>query len=144
MAVAPQADPDPGKALADMTDHPLDQGQDLAAARRRRLPQHGQDQPAAGVEDVDRKEAPVIVIGVELAQFLLAVDPIEALVEIKGEMMGHNRKAVAVEFQHRLTHAIELRPPRQVLDARDGRLRAQRPTRDRRPVQRHLEGGIVP
>ena len=85
MAVAPQADPDPRKALADMTDHPLDQRQDLAAARRRRLPQHGQDQPAAGVEDVDRKEAPVIVIGVELAQFLLAMNPIEALVEIKSD-----------------------------------------------------------
>ena len=117
VAVAPQADPDPRNALADMTDHPLDQGQDLAAARRRRLPQHGQDQPPAGVEDVDRTEAPVIVIGVELAPFLLAVDPIEALVEIQGEMTGHNRKAVAIELQHRLTHAIELRPPRQVLDA---------------------------
>jgi hypothetical protein len=112
-----------------MADHPLDQRQDLAAARRGGLPQHGQDQPAAGVEDVDRQEAPVIVIGVELAQFLLA--PIEALVEIKGEMMGHNRKAVAIELQHRLTHAIELRPLRQVLDARDGRLRAQRRARDR-------------
>jgi len=53
-------------------------------ARRRRLPQHGHDQPAAGVEDVDRQK--VIVIGVELAQFLLAVDPIEALVEIQGEV----------------------------------------------------------
>ena len=82
MAVAPQADPDPGKALADMTDHPLDQGQDLAAARRHRLPQHGQDQPAAGVEDVDWQK--VIVIGVELAQFLLA--PIKAFIEIKGQM----------------------------------------------------------
>jgi hypothetical protein len=51
-------------------------------ARRRRLPQHGHDQPAAGVEDVDRQK--VIVIGVELAQFLLA--PIEALVEIQGEV----------------------------------------------------------
>ena len=65
-------------------------------------------------------------------------------VEIKGEMTGHNRKAVAIEFQHRLAHAIEVRPLRQVFDARDGRLRAQRRPRDRRPVQRHLEGGIVP
>ncbi|HSJ75309.1 MAG TPA: hypothetical protein VK899_03875 [Gemmatimonadales bacterium] len=144
MAVAPQADPDPRKARADVADHPLHQGHDLAAARRGGLPQHGQDQPPAGVEDVDRQEAPVIIVGVELAQFLFAVDPIEALVEIQGEMMGHNRKAVAVELQHRLAHAIELRPPRQVLDARDGRLRAQRRTRNRRPVQRHLEGGIVP
>jgi hypothetical protein len=84
VAVAAQPDPGPRKALADMTDHPLDQGQDLAAARRRRLPQHGHDQPAAGVEDMDRQKAPVIVIGVELAQFLLA--PIEAFVEIQGEV----------------------------------------------------------
>ena len=58
--------------------------------------------------------------------------------------MGHNRKAVAIQVEHRLSHAIELRPPRQVFDARDGRLRAQRRPRDRWPVQRHLEGGIVP
>jgi hypothetical protein len=143
VAVAAQTDPDTGKALPDMIDYSLDQGQDLAAARRCRLPQHGQDQPAAGVEDVDRQETPVIVIGIELAQFLLAVDPIEALVEIKGEMTGRNRKAVAIELQHRLAHAIEVRPPRQVLDAGNSRLRAQRRTRDRRPVQRHLEGRIV-
>ena len=84
VAVAAQTDPDPGEPLAQMADHPFHQGQDLAAARRRRLPQHGHDQPAAGVEDVDRQK--VIVIGVELAQFLLAVDPIEALVEIQGEV----------------------------------------------------------
>jgi hypothetical protein len=92
---------------------------------------------------VDRQEAPIIVIGVELAQFLLAVNPIEAFIEIQGEVAGDDRETVAIQVEHRLTHAIELRPPRQVLDARDGRLRAQRWTRDRRPVQRHLEGGIV-
>jgi len=35
---------------------------------------------------VDWQEAPVIVIGVELAQFLLAVDPIKAFIEIQGEV----------------------------------------------------------
>ena len=143
MAVAAQADPDPGEPLADMTDHPLDQSQDLAAARRRRLPQHGHDQPAAGVEDMDRQETPIIVIGVELAQLLLAVDPIEAFVEIQGEVAGDDRETVAIEVEHRLGHAIELRAPRHVLDAGDGRLRAQRRPRDRWPVQRHFEDGIA-
>ena len=122
MAVAPQADPDPRKALADMTDHPLDQRQDLAAARRRRLPQHGHDQPAAGVEDVDRQKAPIIVVGVELAQLLLAVDPIKAFIKIQGEVAGNDREAIAIEVEHRLGHAIEFRAPRHVLQAGDGRL----------------------
>ena len=143
MAVAPQADPDPGKPLAKMADHPLDQGQDLAAARRRRLPQHGHDQPAAGVEDVDRQKAPVIVIGVELAQLLLAVDPIKAFIEIQGEVAGGDRETIAVQVEHRLGHAIEFGAPRHVLDAGDGRLRAQCRSRDRWPVQRHLEDGIA-
>jgi hypothetical protein len=143
VAVAPQADPDPRKALADMTDHPLHQGQDLAAARRRRLPQHGQHQPAAGVEDMDRQKAPVIVVGIELAQFLLAVDPIEAFVEIKGEVAGDDRETVAIEVEHCLGHAIEFRAPRHVLDAGDGRLGAQGRSGDRWPVQRHFEDGIA-
>ena len=142
MAVAPQADPDPGKALAQMADYPLHQGQDLAAARRRRLPQHGHDQPAAGVEDVDRQKAPVIVIGIELAQFLFAMDPIEAFVEIQGKVAGDDRETVAIEVEHR--HAIEFRAPRHVLDAGDGRLRAQGRSRDRGPVQCHFEDGIAP
>ena len=120
MAVAAQTDADPGKALADMTDHPFHQGQDLAAARRRCLPQHGQDQPAAGVEDMDRQKAPVIVIGIELAQFLFAMDPIKAFIEIKGQMAGDDRKAVAIQVEHR--HAIEFRAPRHVLQAGDSRL----------------------
>ena len=97
MAVAAQTDPDPGEPLAQMADHPLDQGQDLAAARRRRLPQHGHDQPAAGVEDVDRQKAPIIVVGVELAQLLLAVNPIKAFVEIQGEVAGDDRETVAIQ-----------------------------------------------
>src|SRR3954465_6042592 len=52
VAVAAQTGTDPGEALAPRADSPLHQGQDLAAARRRRLPQHGHDQPAAVVEDV--------------------------------------------------------------------------------------------
>jgi hypothetical protein len=92
VAVAAQADPDPGEPFAQMADHPLHQGQDLAAARRRRLPQHGHDQPAAGVEDVDRQK--VIVIGIELAQFLFA--PIKAFIKIKGQMAGDNRETVTV------------------------------------------------
>ena len=38
--------------------------------------------PAAGVEDVDWQK--VIVIGIELAQFLFA--PIKAFIKIKGQM----------------------------------------------------------
>ena len=125
MAVAAQTDPDPGEPLAQMADHPFHQGQDLAAARCRCLPQHGHDQPAAGVEDVDRQKAPVIVIGIELAQFLFAMDPIKAFIKIKGQMAGDDRETVAIQVEHRLGHAIELRAPRHVLDAGDGRLRAQ-------------------
>jgi len=143
VAVAAQTDADPGKALADMTDHPFHQGQDLAAARRRCLPQHGQDQPAAGVEDMDRQKAPVIVIGIELAQFLFAMDPIEAFVEIQGEVVGDDRETVAIQVEHRLGHAIEFRAPRHVLDAGDGWLRAQGRSRDRWPVQCHFENGIA-
>jgi hypothetical protein len=116
--VAVAAQTDPGKPLAQMADHPFHQGQDLA--RCRCLPQHGQDQPAAGVEDVDWQKAPVIVIGIELAQFLLA--PIKAFIEIKGQIAGDDRKAVAIQVEHRLGHAIEFRAPRHVLQAGDGRL----------------------
>ena len=38
--------------------------------------------PAAGVEDMNRQK--VIVIGIELAQFLFA--PIKAFIKIKGQM----------------------------------------------------------
>src|SRR3712207_383042 len=61
--------------------------------------------PAAGVEDVDRQK--VIVIGIELAQFLFAMDPIEAFVEIQGEVVGDDRETVAIQVEHR--HAIEFR-----------------------------------
>jgi hypothetical protein len=142
VAVAAQTEADPGKPLAQMADHPFHQGQDLAAARCRCLPQHGQDQPAAGVEDMNRQKAPVIVIGIELAQFLLAMDPIKAFIKIKGQMAGDDRKAVAIQVEHR--HAIEFRAPRHVLQAGDGRLWAERRPRNRRSVQRHLEDGVVP
>src|SRR3954447_23280709 len=116
----------------------------LAAQSRSQRHQTGHPTVADRPTELSRyKEAPVIVTGVELAQFLLAVHPIKALVEIQGEMTGRNREAVAIKLQHRLAQAIEVRSPRQVLDARDGRLRAQRRTGDRRPVQRQLEDGIL-
>ena len=105
---------------------PVSPGSGSRGRSCRCLPQHGQDQPAAGVEDMDRQKAPVIVIGIELAQFLLAMDPIKAFIKIKGQMAGDDRKAVAIQVEHRLGQAIEFRAPRHVLQAGDGRLRAER------------------
>ena len=87
MAVAAQTDP--GEPLAQMADHPFHQGQDRSVS----LPAAART-PAAGVEDMNRQKAPVIVRGIELAQFLFA--PIKAFIKIKGQMAGDNRETVTV------------------------------------------------
>ena len=87
--------------------------------------QQGGDGAALAVEDDDRLEAAFILVGVEQAQLLAAMDGIEGVVDVECDAAWHLAEAVAVETDHGLAHAQQLARPQQVLEARDGWLRTQ-------------------
>jgi len=125
-------------------------GADQAAQKAARLApggaaggaqQGGHGAPLA-VEDDDRLEAIFIIVGVEQAELLTAMDGIEGVVDVEGDAAWDLAEAVAVEADHGLAHAQQLARPRQFLEARDGRLRTQRGTA-RQAAEGELEGRVV-
>jgi hypothetical protein len=104
--------------------------------------QHGGDGAALAVEHDDRLEAVLVVVGVEEPQLLLAMDGVEGVVDIQHDTPWHLPEAAAVEPDHGPRHAQQGPCPRQVLQARDGRLRAERVT-TRQMIQRQLEDRVM-
>jgi cytochrome b len=72
MPVAAQQDLDPRPVRADRPDQPAQMRGDLAALRPLRRAQHRGHEPAGAVEDHDRLEAVLVVVGVEQPQLLTA------------------------------------------------------------------------
>jgi hypothetical protein len=68
------------------------------------------------------------VVGVEEPQLLPAMDRVEGVVHVQDDPAWHLAEAGAVERDHGAGHAQQRPRPRQVLQARDGRLRAERGT----------------
>ncbi len=82
-------------------------------------------------------------MGVEQPQLLPAVDGIEGVVDGEHDAMRHLPEAAAVEPHHGARHPQQRPHVRQVLEPRDGRLRAERVAVGR-TIQRELEDRIVP
>jgi hypothetical protein len=124
VAVAAQGDPDRRPVGPDAADHAPEQGQDLPAARAFGGTQDRRDQPAAGVEDHDRLEAVLVVVGVEQLELLGAVGGVEGVVQIEHDPVRNLRERGAVLVDQRLGHAVKIRARRQVLEPGHRRLRA--------------------
>ena len=71
------------------------------------------------------------------------MDGIEGVVDVERDAAWHLAEAGAVEPDHGLAHAQQVTRPRQVLEPRDGRLRAQRGP-IRQPAEGELESRVVP
>ena len=91
-----------------------------------------------------------VIMGVEQPKLLAAVDGVEGVVDVERDPLRHPPERGAIEIDHGPAHAQQRPLARQVLQPRDGRLRAQRAAR-RRLIQRHPEhriepqaGGVVP
>lgn len=146
MAVGADQNLHPRPGGADRAHQPAQAGADLGAGGAAGGAQHGGDGPALAVEPHDRLEAVVVVVGVEQPQLLAAMHGIEGVVEVEDDAARHLAEGRAVERDHRPAH----RPAHpqqgagawQVLQPRDGRLRAPRGA-VRRAVERQLEHGVV-
>ena len=68
---------------------------------------------------------------------------IESVVDVERDAAWHLAEAGAVEPDHGLAHAQQVTRSGQVLEPRDGQLRAQRGT-IRQPAEGELEGRVVP
>ena len=101
----------------------------------------GGDEAAIAIEDDDRLEAVVVVVGVEQPQLLAAVHRIEGVVDIQRDPPRHLAERGAVEIDQGTAEAQQRPRIRRVLQSRDGRLRTQVPVR-RQAFERQLEQRI--
>ena len=126
----------------DRADEAAQKCPDLDALRPLRRAQEGGDEAALGIEDDDRLEAVVVVVGVEQAQLLAAVHRIEGVIDIEDDALRHLAERAAVDVDQGPAQAQQRPRIRQVLQPRDGRLRTQVPIR-RQPFERQLEQRIA-
>jgi hypothetical protein len=96
--------------------------------------QHGGDGAAVGVEHHDRLEAVFVVVGVEEAHLLPAMDGVEGVIDVERDAARHLAEARAVERHHGARHADERARPRCVFQSRQRRLGAQRGRVGQAPV----------
>ncbi len=89
------------------------------------------------------RQAVAVVVGVEQRQLLGAVRFVPGVVDVEHDALRHRHPAVAEQIDHRRHHAPQGAPAGRVLQARHGRLRAQRIGAVGKPSQRHLEGRVV-
>jgi hypothetical protein len=125
MAVATQHDLHSWPVATDRGDQTLQPAHDLAAARPTSRTQHGGDHAAGVIENHDRLEAILIMMRIEQAQLLAAMHSIEGVVDIERDAARHLAEALAIVIDHGSSHAQQGAGIGQVLQARDGRLRAQ-------------------
>jgi len=115
---------------------------DLPTARAFGRTQHGGHEATLAVEDDDGLEAVFVVMGVEEAQLLPAVNGIEGVVDIEHDPLRHLFEGRAIQIDHGSPHPQQGPRIGQVLQPGDGRLRAEFPI-GRREIERHLEHRIA-
>jgi hypothetical protein len=126
MAVAADQDIDPRPASADgghdmaQDEHHLGPVRGLAGAQ-----DHRHRLAAQSLVDVDRQEAPLVVVGVEQGELLAAVHRVAGVVDVEHDPPRHLLEAVAEQLDHRRHHPLEGDGAGQVLQPAHGRLRAQ-------------------
>src|SRR5512132_3847988 len=92
VAVGAQQDVHLRPVGADRADQAPEKGADLDALRPLRRAQDGGDEAALAIEDDDRLEAVVVIMGVEQAQLLAAVHRVEGVVDIEDDALRHLRR----------------------------------------------------
>ena len=117
---------------SDRADEAAQKRPDLDALRPLGRAQQGGDEATLGIEDDDRLEAVVVVMGVEQAQLLAAVHRIEGVVDVEDDALRHLAERAAVDIDQSPAQAQQRPRIRQVLQPRDGRLRTQVPVDGRR------------
>src|SRR5512134_966004 len=125
----------------DSPDETAEKGADLDAPRPLRRAQEGGDEAAVAVEHDDRLESVFVVMGIEQAQLLPAMDRIEGVVDVEGDPPRDLAERRTVEIDQRAAQADERSRLGQILQPRNGRLRAQVPPR-RQAFERDLEQRI--
>lgn len=125
MAVGTQHDLHPRPVATDRGDQTPEPAYDLSAARPAGRAQHGGDHTARLIEHHDRLEAILIVMRVEQTQLLAAMYGVEGVVDVERDAARHLMEALAIVIDHGMPHAQQGTGIRQVLQARDGGLRAQ-------------------
>ena len=98
MTVGAQQDLDARPLGADRTDEAADEAANLHPARPLARPQQRRDKAAFAVEDDNRLEAVIVIEGVEQAQLLAAMHPVESIVDIQNDALWHCPKRAAVLF----------------------------------------------
>ena len=99
---------------------------DLDPARRlARTQDDGDRTRALGIVDVDRQEAPLIVIGVEQGQLLAAMNDVAAVVDIEDDRIRLLSVAGNPLVDQRIGQPHDIPKRGRILQARDRRLRAQ-------------------
>lgn len=143
VAVRADQDLDARPVAAELLHQAAQEGARLGAGGAPGRAQQGGNGAAVCVEDNDRLEAIRVVVGVEEAELLPAMDGVEGVVDVKRDAARHLAEARAVERHHGAGHVEQLTPPRGVLQARQRRLRAERGSVGQAPAGQ-LEQRIMP
>jgi hypothetical protein len=98
MAVGAQQDLDLRPMGPDGADEAAHKAANLHPARSLARPQQRTDKAALAVEHDDRLEAIVIMVGIEQAELLTAMHPVERVVDIEHNALWHGTKRAAILF----------------------------------------------
>jgi hypothetical protein len=71
-----------------------------AAWRLARPQDHAEALPARSIVDVDRQEAPRVVMRVEQRELLMPMHPIERVVDVERDRLGRTMMATAEQVDH--------------------------------------------
>ena len=98
---------------------------------------------ALDMVDMDRQEAPGIVVGVEQRHLLAAVHRIAGIVDVEGDRRRRGGEAAAEDVDQGGRHARHFDAGRRVLQPTHGRLGTQVAAALRRPADGQLEQRIA-
>ena len=99
VTVGAQQNLDPGPMGTDGADKTAHKTAKLHPAWPLAGAQQGGNKAAFPVKDDDRLEAVIVIVGIEQAQLLGAVHPIEGVVDIEHEARWHRPKRAAILFR---------------------------------------------
>src|SRR5689334_12829919 len=86
----------------------------LHSARPLAWPQQNADKAALAIKHNDRLEAVIIMVGIEQAKLLSPVHPVERIVDIEHDALGHGTEGAAVLVDQSPAEAQQHPPIRQI------------------------------
>ena len=110
---------------SDRPDEPAQMSPDLGALGPLGRPQHGRDEASLTVEHDHGLEAVFVIVGIEQAQLLIAVNGIEGIVDVEHDLLGSLSERGAVQLDQGPSHAHQTASIGHVLQARECRLRGE-------------------